>query len=64
MAQDIIINGKFLRASMTGVHRVAFEICNALADMQHAGDPQLQGRQFEVWHTRDGRAAARDPAGA
>ncbi len=60
MAQDIIINGKFLRASMTGVHRVAFEICNALADMQAAGDPRLQGRSFEVWHSADGREAARD----
>lgn len=60
MAQDIIINGKFLRASMTGVHRVAFEICNALADMQQSGDARIDGRRFTVWHTRDGREAARD----
>jgi len=60
MAQDIIINGKFLRAPMTGVHRVAFEICNALADMQEQDDPHLQGRRFEVWHSRDGREAAQD----
>jgi len=58
MTQEIIINGKFLRASMTGVHRVAFEICNALADMQAQNDPRMQGRRFVVWHSRDGREAA------
>lgn len=59
MAQDFIINGKFLRASMTGVHRVAFELCNALAELVAEAAPQLRGRHFEVWHTQSGRAAAR-----
>ncbi|MDY6949223.1 MAG: glycosyltransferase family 1 protein [Pseudomonadota bacterium] len=58
MAQDFIINGKFLRASMTGVHRVAFEICNALADLAGEDAPQLRGRRFEVWHTHTGKETA------
>lgn len=60
MTQDFIINGKFLRASMTGVHRVAFEMCKALAELSHEAAPQLRGRHFEVWHTRTGREAARN----
>lgn len=58
MPQDFIINGKFLRASMTGVHRVAFEICNALADLVRENAPQVRGRRFEVWHSQGGRTAA------
>lgn len=52
--EDLIINGKFLRAPMTGVHRVAYELCNALCDLRDAGDPRLAGRQVEVWRSRDG----------
>ncbi|MBC2665166.1 glycosyltransferase family 4 protein [Novosphingobium flavum] len=59
MPPDVIVNGKFLRAPMTGVHRVAYEICNALADLEAAQAPQLRGRRFEVWHSRDGGDAAR-----
>jgi glycosyltransferase involved in cell wall biosynthesis len=59
MPQDFIINGKFLRASMTGVHRVAFEICNALADLVGENASQVRGRRFEVWHSQGGRTAAR-----
>lgn len=59
MQQKFIINGKFLRASMTGVHRVAFELCNALADLASESAPQLRGRQFEVWHSPDGTDAAK-----
>lgn len=54
LPQDIIVNGKFLRAPMTGVHRVAYELCNALADLREAGEPRLDGRQLEVWRTHDG----------
>lgn len=59
MENEFIINGKFLRASMTGVHRVAYGLCNALADLASEQAPQLRGRKFEVWHTADGRDAAR-----
>lgn len=55
--QDIIINGKFLRAPMTGVHRVAYELCNALADLRESGEPRLAGRRLEVWRSRDGAGA-------
>ncbi|KHK92869.1 glycosyltransferase family 4 protein [Novosphingobium malaysiense] len=58
MTRDIIINGKFLRAPMTGVHRVAFEISNALADLAEQQAPELGGRRFEVWHSHDGRGRA------
>ncbi|MCJ2179805.1 glycosyltransferase family 4 protein [Novosphingobium sp. 2580] len=58
MTPDIIINGKFLRAPMTGVHRVAFEICNALADLAKQNAPEMCGRRVEVWHSHDGRDKA------
>lgn len=46
---DIVINGKFLRAPMTGVHRVAYEMCHALAELADEQRPQLVGRKVEVW---------------
>jgi len=55
-----IINGKFLRAESTGVHRVATELANALADLKAEGHPVVDGFAFEVWHTRDGSARAAD----
>ncbi|MGL6042871.1 MAG: glycosyltransferase family 4 protein [Sandaracinobacteroides sp.] len=54
----VILNGKFLRAPMTGVHRVAQELGNALADMAAARDPAVDGLQFEVWYPHDGAAQA------
>ncbi|MCJ2179787.1 glycosyltransferase family 4 protein [Novosphingobium album (ex Hu et al. 2023)] len=58
MKPDTIINGKFLSAAMTGVHRVAFEIANALASLSEQNAPELRGRRFEVWHSHDGRDKA------
>lgn len=46
----MIINGKFLSVPMTGVHRVAQEITNALADLNDEG----AGVGAEVWLPRDG----------
>jgi glycosyltransferase involved in cell wall biosynthesis len=58
MARRFIINGKFLRAESTGVHRVAMELANALADLKAEGHPTIAALDFEVWHTRDGSARA------
>jgi glycosyltransferase involved in cell wall biosynthesis len=56
--QDLVINGKFLSAAMTGVHRVAYEICNALADLADEQEPLLAGRKVEVWRTKTGQHGA------
>jgi len=53
-----IINGKFLRAESTGVHRVATELCHALAALQDEGHPAVADMRFEVLHTADGAARA------
>jgi glycosyltransferase involved in cell wall biosynthesis len=60
MQRRFIINGKFLRAESTGVHRVATELANALADLKAEGHPAVAAFGFEVWHTRDGSARAAD----
>ena len=60
MAHRFVINGKFLRAESTGVHRVATELCNALADLKAERNPSLVDMEFEVWHTRDGAMRARE----
>lgn len=57
MSHRFIINGKFLRAPMTGVHRVAAELARGLAQLQDSGDPLVAGMAFELWHPHD----ARDP---
>lgn len=51
----IIINGKFLSAPQTGVHRVAGELANALADIlaEQPSHPLLGGS--EVWIPRTGQ---------
>jgi len=53
MPPRLIINGKFLSVPMTGVHRVAHELANAIADLggEEAG--------AEVWHPYDGTERAR-----
>jgi glycosyltransferase involved in cell wall biosynthesis len=58
MARRFIVNGKFLRAPMTGVHRVAAELARGLARLAAAGDPAVAGMAFELWHPHD----AREPA--
>lgn len=52
----VILNGKFLSAAMTGVHRVATELANAHAELAAAQDPRVAGIDFEVWYPADGAA--------
>ncbi len=52
------LNGKFLAAAPTGVHRVAEELGNALADLIAEGHPAVQGLTLEVLVPRDGMARA------
>ena len=58
MTRRFIINGKFLRAESTGVHRVAMELANALAGLKREGHSAVADMDFEVWHTKDGSARA------
>lgn len=58
MAHRFIINGKFLRAPMTGVHRVAAELARGLGRLQAGGDPAVAGVRFELWHPHDARDVA------
>lgn len=55
MSPDLIINGKFLSVPMTGVHRVAHELANALADLAAEG---AIGKA-EVWLPYDGAVRAK-----
>jgi glycosyltransferase involved in cell wall biosynthesis len=57
-ARKIVVNGKFLRAEQTGVHRVALELINALAELKREGHPAVDRLDFEVWHTGDGTRRA------
>jgi glycosyltransferase involved in cell wall biosynthesis len=51
--QPIILNGKFLSAPPTGVHRVAEELANALADLRDENHPAVAGISLEVWVPKD-----------
>lgn len=54
----IIVNGKFLGADQTGVHRVATELVRSTHAII-AEDPDLSARfRIEVWAPRNGRARA------
>jgi len=53
------LNGKFLSAAPTGVHRVAEELGNALADLIAAGHPAAAGLRLELLAPSDGLARAR-----
>jgi len=55
MTRTYVINGKFLRAPMTGVHRVAAELARGLAGLVAEGHPAVAGMRFEVWHPHDAR---------
>lgn len=57
MTLRLAINGKFLSAAPTGVHRVAGELANALADL---AAEQPKALDIELWLPRDGveRAAS------
>ena len=41
MPREILINGKFYSAQMTGVHRVAEELLRALDELASAGEITL-----------------------
>lgn len=62
MSRKIIINGKFLRAAPTGVHRVATELANALARLVDENDADAKGLDLTVWHPYDGARNAADIA--
>src|SRR6185295_15849783 len=52
----LAINGKFLSAPPTGVHRVAAELANALAQ---AAAERTEGLDIALWVPRDARDGAR-----
>jgi len=58
MSLHVQLNGKFLAASPTGVHRVATELANALADLIDEGHPAARGLSLEALVPRDGLARA------
>jgi len=58
MVQDIIINGKFLIAAPTGVHRVAAELTNALHQLQTEGHAAAAGFDVSIWYPAAGCANA------
>lgn len=59
MTRSIVINGKFLRAETTGVHRVAGELANALADLKHADHEAVRDLDFTLLLPKDGAERAR-----
>ncbi len=61
-ATHIQLNGKFLAAAPTGVHRVAEELANALSALIAEGHPAVRGLTIEALAPHDGmaRAAALD----
>jgi glycosyltransferase involved in cell wall biosynthesis len=46
--RKIVLNGKFLSAAPTGVHRVAMELGNALADLIAEGHPSVRDLELAV----------------
>lgn len=58
MPREIALNGKFLSASPTGVHRVAAELGNALADLIHEDHPDTRGMALRVLAPRNGMPQA------
>ncbi|MFC3173506.1 glycosyltransferase family 4 protein [Novosphingobium bradum] len=59
MGAHFQLNGKFLAAPPTGVHRVAGELANALAGLIAAGHPAARGLSLEALVPRDGLARAK-----
>lgn len=60
MGKRYIINGKFLMAGPTGVHRVAAELANAIADLAAERHPATAGLDFTVRYPREGAERAKD----
>ncbi len=58
--KTIILNGKFLSAAPTGVHRVAAELGNAVADLMAEKNPIVSGFDMVIWAPKDGADRARD----
>ena len=57
-SRRITLNGKFLSAAPTGVHRVAAELGNALADLVAEGHEEARGLDLQVLAPRDGMGQA------
>lgn len=57
--KKLVVNGKYLIATPTGVHRVATELANALADLAAEGHPAVRGVAMSTWMPRH-RGRARD----
>jgi glycosyltransferase involved in cell wall biosynthesis len=60
MTHSIVINGKFLRAPPTGVHRVAAELANALADLKTEGHPSVSEFDMSLCVPADAEKRARE----
>lgn len=58
MPRQIVLNGKFLSASPTGVHRVAAELGNALADLIREDHLDAQGLELRVLAPANGMSRA------
>ncbi len=56
--RSIILNGKFLAAAPTGVHRVAAELGNALADLKAEEHPLMSALDIVVWTPSEGAERA------
>lgn len=56
----IVLNGKFLRAPSTGVHRVAAELATALSALSKERHPGVEGMDFEIVLPKDGLARVSD----
>jgi glycosyltransferase involved in cell wall biosynthesis len=53
MVASIILNGKYLSAAPTGVHRVANEIGRALADLAAENHPSMRDIRVVAWLPQD-----------
>lgn len=60
MRRHIMLNGKFLSAAPTGVHRVAEELGNALAALVAEGHPEAKGLELSLKIPRNGYKRAHD----
>lgn len=57
--RKVIVNGKFLSAGMTGVHRVALELIKNAIEIVSESPELRQTLFFEVWIPRNGLAQAK-----
>ena len=59
MIRKIQLNGKFLSAAPTGVHRVAAELGDAIAALIAEGHPVVAGLELEIVAPKNGMAQAK-----